>query len=62
MMLDNHFSYNSSGKLEATEHPNPDYLFTQLLYQGLTRVRSKIAIVVTSETILQNLLPLMKNN
>ena len=62
MMLDHHFTYNSSRKLVATEHPNPDYLFTQLLYQGLTRVRSKIAIVITSEPILQNLLLLMKNN
>ena len=62
MMLDDHFYYDGFDKLCATNHPNPDYIFTRLLYQGLTRVRSKIAIVVTSETLLQRILPLVQNN
>lgn len=62
MVIDNHFNYDSSGKLNAVEHPNPDYILTQLLYQGLTRVRSKILVIVTSEKLLSKLLPLMKNS
>ena len=30
----------------AKEHPNPDYLYSKLLFQGLTRVREKLAIIV----------------
>ncbi len=62
MLIDDNFYYSPQGKLTGKVHPNPDYLFEQLLYQGLTRVRSKIAIVVTSETILSKVMILMKNN
>ena len=62
MMMNNQFIYDSSGKLNAINHPNPDYIFTQLLYQGLTRVRNKIAIVITSTKLLSKLLVLMENN
>ena len=51
-----------NGKLTGREHPNPDYLFEQLLYQGLTRVRSKLALVICSATILENILPLLKSS
>lgn len=61
MLLDENFYYDESGHLSGVTHPNPDYLFAQLLYQGLSRVRSKIALIITSETILQKILPLMKN-
>ena len=62
MLIGNYFYYTPAGKLAARTHPNPDYLFEQLLYQGLTRVRRKIALIVMSESILQSILPLMKNN
>lgn len=62
MILDDNFFYSPEGKLVGKEHPNPDYLFNQLLYQGLTRVRNKIALIVTSETLLQKVMILMKNN
>lgn len=61
MLLDDNFRYDERGHLSGITHPNPDYLFEQLLYQGLSRVRSKIALIITSETILQKVLPLMVN-
>lgn len=61
MILDEHFYYNSDGVLKATCHPNPDYIFEKLLYQGLTRVRSRIAVIVTTKDVLSKVLPLMKN-
>lgn len=62
MLVGDHFEYTVEGTLKGRQHPNPDYLFGQLLYQGLTRVRSKIALIIMSESILQKVLPLMKNN
>ncbi len=59
MLLSNHFYYTPEKKLAASEHPNPDYLFEQLLYMGLTRVRRKIALIVMNESLLQNVLQLM---
>ena len=61
MILDYNWFYNG-GHLEARQHPNPDYLFNQLLYQGLTRVRSKLALIVCSDMVLANILPLLKNS
>ncbi len=61
MILDYNWYYEK-GRLRGKEHPNPDYLFEQLLYQGLTRVRSKIALIVCSEAVLKEILPMMKNN
>lgn len=60
MMLDYNWYYEG-GHLKGREHPNPDYLFEQLLYQGLTRVRSKLALIVCSESVLAHILPLLKN-
>ena len=60
MILDDNWFYENN-KLRAHEHPNPDYLFEQLLYQGLTRVRSKLALIICTEEILESVLPIMKN-
>lgn len=62
MLIDDYLYYTPEGRLAGKLHPNPDYLFEQLLYQGLTRVRRKIALVVTSEEMLCKILPLMGNN
>lgn len=62
MLIDDNLYYAPNGKLCGKTHPNPDYLFEQLLYQGLTRVRSKIALIITSEIMLKSILPLLKNN
>ena len=61
MMLDYSWWYEN-GRLTGKIHPNPDYLFEQLLYQGLTRVRSKLALVICSKDVLGNILPLFKNS
>lgn len=46
MILDKNFVYNQDGFLTAYEHPNPNYLFRQLFYQGVTRVREKLALII----------------
>lgn len=45
MFLDSEFYYRND-ELTALEHPCPDYLFEKLLYQGITRVREKLCIVI----------------
>ena len=46
MLMDKSFYYDENEQLKCVEHPNPDYIYTQLLYQGLTRAREKIAIII----------------
>lgn len=49
MLMDDTFKYNSEDRLIAREHPNPNYLYLQLLFQGLTRVRENLAIIVIND-------------
>ena len=49
MLMDSTFKYNSENKLIAKEHPNPNYIYLQLLFQGLTRVREKLGIIVIND-------------
>lgn len=42
-------------------HPNPDYIFTKLLYQGLTRAREEILLIITNENILEKVLGIFKS-
>lgn len=46
MIMDSSFYYNDEGVLCGIEHPNPNYLYYNLFYQGITRVREKIAIII----------------
>lgn len=46
MLMDNSFYYDENGILQGYQHPNPDYLYPNLFYQGITRVREKIALLV----------------
>ncbi len=46
MAIDDTFYYNSDGFLTARDHPNPNYLFKQLLFQGVTRVRERLALII----------------
>ncbi len=48
MIMDDSFYYNDNGVLQAEEHPNPDYLYPNLFYQGVTRVREKIALIIVA--------------
>lgn len=61
-MILNHFFDYIDGKLSAKSHPNPDYLFTKLLFQGLTRARNKLCLIVTKETILESILSKLFKN
>ncbi len=55
MVLNHYFEY-IDGKLIASKHPNPDYLFTKLLFQGLTRARTRLCLIVTKEDLLKCIL------
>ena len=46
VMMDKHFQYDENGKLVGAPHPNPDYLYTQLLYQNVSRAKEKLCIIV----------------
>ena len=46
MVLDKKFFYGNDGHLHNSAHPNPNYLFGKLLFQGLTRTREKLALIV----------------
>ena len=46
MVMDDSFYYDEDGVLQGVPHPNPDYLYPNLFYQGITRVREKIALVI----------------
>lgn len=57
MVMDENFYYEGR-ILKGKTHPNPDYIYTQLLYQGLTRTRMKLALIITDEALLNNVLSL----
>lgn len=46
MLLDKSFYYDQDGLLQGITHPNPDYLYPNLFYQGITRVREAICLIV----------------
>lgn len=48
MLMDDSFYYDEDGRLQGVEHPNPDYLYPNLFYQGITRVREKIALIIVN--------------
>lgn len=62
MVINESFEYLEDGRLGAYEHPVPDYLFAQLLYQGLTRVREKLIIIVlNNKPVFEKLMGAIKN-
>ena len=46
MLMDNSFYYDEEGLLHGIPHPNPDLLYPNLFYQGVTRVRENLALIV----------------
>lgn len=46
MYVDENFYYNEDGVLCSLRHPNPNYIYLKLLFQGLTRARFKICLIV----------------
>ena len=61
MIMDSHFFYKDN-KLMARQHPNPDYIFTKLLYEGITRARSGLALIITDKDLFKNILSLFNKN
>lgn len=49
MVLDDHFYYTDEGHLETKEHPSGNYLFSKLLYQGLSRAKIRLCLVVVDD-------------
>ena len=46
VIVDEHFRYNDEGELEAMEYPGADYGFPRLFYQSVSRVRSRLCVLV----------------
>lgn len=46
IIMDENFNYSSKGHLMTREHPYNNYLFYKLFYQGVSRAREKLCIVV----------------
>lgn len=59
MTLPDYFYYDGN-ILKAKDHPNPNYMLEQLLYQGLTRARTSIALIVETEENLYKILSMFE--
>lgn len=46
MLMDSSFHYDDKGYLKGIPEPDPELLYPNLFYQGITRVRDRLAIVV----------------
>ena len=46
MLMDSSFYYDEAGYLRGIPEPDPDYIYPNLFYQGITRVREKLALVI----------------
>jgi hypothetical protein len=62
LVLDNNFRYSEKGELEGKEHPNPDYLFSRLFYQNISRAREKLCLVILNNPdMFEKLLKIKEN-
>lgn len=52
MLMDDSFYYDELGVLSGVPHPNPDFLYPNLFYQGVTRVREVLAVIVVNAPVL----------
>ena len=44
--MDRNFRYSDKGHLQGLAHPNPDYIFYKLWYQGVSRARERLCILI----------------
>ena len=59
LILNNDFFYYKN-VLISKQHPNPDYIFTKLLYQSATRAKNNLALIIQENNeVLQELLKLL---
>lgn len=61
MIMGQNFRYVDS-RLHSPTHPNPNYIFSKLFYQGITRAREKLAIIVHRNPELYRTLIKIKQN
>ena len=52
--MDNNFRYDEEGKLQGNIHPNPDYIFYKLWFQGVSRAREKLCLLIIGNEELFN--------
>ena len=62
VVMDSNFYYNEFGELAGRSQPDPDYLFTRLFYQNITRARSSLCFVVLNNPEVFETLIKIKNN
>lgn len=61
MIMGQDFQYVNN-RLNSKDHPNPNYIFSKLFYQGITRARLKLAIVIVRNSELYKTLISIKNH
>lgn len=55
--MDNNFKYSEDGHLRGRIHPNPDYIFYKLWFQGVSRARERLFIlIIGNEPLFNNIL------
>lgn len=59
--MDDNFQYTDEGRLQGKIHPNPDYIFYRLWYQGVSRARERLCILVIKNKKLFSTLLSVKN-
>lgn len=52
MVMEDDFYYDEKGSLKAGSHPYHEYLFLNMLYQGLTRARERLRVIVCGDEAL----------
>ena len=63
MLMDDSFYYDEKGILCGKQHPTPDYLYPNLFYQGVTRVREKFAlIIVNAPDLMEKITSIIEEN
>ena len=48
LLMDDSFYYDKSKRLQGIPCPDPEYLYPNLFYQGISRVRERIAVLVVN--------------
>ena len=60
MLMDDSFRYDGNGYLRGIPEPDPELLYPNLFYHGITRVRDRLAIVVMDNPgLLRNILSII---
>lgn len=61
--MDDNFRYHEDGHLQGKVHPNPNYRFYKLWYQGVSRAREKLCIlVIGNRELFSKILAIKKND